>query len=74
MGHQLSDNGREIYLACKKDGWRNVDVFNITNVSDFVSIRYTSHNTKSVKIGISKDFKTAYLSSDSDNILVENGK
>ena len=64
LGHRLSSDGTSVHLACKKDGWRNLDIFNISDISMFASIRFTTHNFSSLNVMISGDGMKAVLTSD----------
>jgi len=42
ISHKISPDGDNIFLACKKDGWKNVDIFSVAEPTKVSSIRFST--------------------------------
>ena len=72
---RLLPDGNDICVACKRDGWRNVDIFKMSDPSDYRPIRFEKYKEDvSLKAKISKDLQTVYLNTGKESILLRGEK
>jgi len=58
---RMTPDGQDVMVCCKREGWRNMDVFYSNTPSKVRSIRFTSHDISKIKVKISRDFNQVIL-------------